>query len=238
MKKPTPNIIDLIISKFWLLVSSKYIAYSNIGLIGPFEKSNRVQVVLNRYESPDSLNVLSIDTQSILIKNYLPCFGVLFIGRDRHSSEISLLVSAIMALKSLGAEIKLHIVGAKGDSNDVVKYYGPLSPHLIPAISKECHIGVYPGDAGLSALHYMMLGLCPIVHSCTNKHCGPEPSYVTNRITGLTFSRLSLESLKSTILEVYNDRTFLENLSINALSFSKNLHFVPYSTELVKVIDS
>ena len=114
LKKPTPNIIDLIISKFWLLVSSKYIAYSNIGLIGPFEKSNRVQVVLNRYESPDSLNVLSIDTQSILIKKLSSLFWCLIYRQDRHSSEISLLVSAIMALKSLERKLNCISWGLRG----------------------------------------------------------------------------------------------------------------------------
>ena len=53
-----------------------------------------------------------------------------------------------MAL-NLRSGIKLHIVGAKGDSNDVVKYYGPFLS-FDSCNLQECHS--LPGDAGLSAL--------------------------------------------------------------------------------------
>ena len=91
---------------------------------------------------------------------------------------MDLLIRATNLLFEEGFPIHLHIVGVKGNNNKQLSYYGNVDPSDIPEVSNNCHIGVYPGDAGLSVLHYMCLGLCPVTHSSLRVHSGPEPAYV------------------------------------------------------------
>lgn len=235
-KKPCPNFFDIAISRFWLFVSYKYISYSSLGLEFPFSSSSKVVVVPNRFESLSNLNVRNNCFENISLKSDLDQFGLLFIGRDRPGSNLDLLISSTNLLFDEGLRIHLHIVGTSGLNNDRVSYYGSVMPSDIPKIAKLCHLGVYPGDSGLSILHYMCLGLCPITHSSTRLHCGPEPAYVSNNINGCTFERSSLKSLTDLIRKLYMDTALVYKLSVKALEFAIDLHRQPYSHQISKIL--
>lgn len=235
-KKPCPTLVDINISRFWLFLSNKYISYSNLGLEFPFSTSSKVVIVFNRFECLSDLNVGKNCFENIRLKSNLDQFGLLFIGRDRPRSNLNLLISSTNLLFDEGLKIHLHIVGTSGLNNNRVSYYGSVMPPDIPKIANFCHLGVYPGDSGLSILHYMCLGLCPITHSSTRLHCGPEPAYVSNNINGCTFERSSLKSLTDLIRKLYMDTALLYKLSFNALEFAIDLHRQPYSHQISKIL--
>lgn len=123
---------------------------------------------------------------------------ILFIGRLREGSNIEMLLQAADEL-----DLKVHVIGAgKPDYERELKekypahvYYGAVYDwDKQKAISKNCYVGVYPGDAGLSVVSYLALGLPVVVHNDIESHMGPEPSYIDN-YTGSYFERGNLRSL-------------------------------------------
>jgi hypothetical protein len=235
-KKPIPSHLDTFLSLFWLFVSYRYISYSQIGIAPPFSSSPKLVVIENRFESLDALSVGSMTPSDIINKRHLSEFGLLFIGRDRPRSELSLLVSVVEQLSLYGINLKLHVIGPTRPNTLITSYYGNLPPSSIPIIAKKCHLGVYPGDAGLSILHYMALGLCTLVHSDARKHSGPEPCHVLHNVTGVHFDRLSPSSLQASIYRLYYDRHLVQELSLNGFNMARQLHKVPYSAEISAVL--
>jgi glycosyltransferase involved in cell wall biosynthesis len=212
--KTKPNI--LIKSMFYIAVkySRSYVCYtesvfkslSNIGL-----NEQKLYVMRNTI----------VNTSIVYPSDKLNTIHRLFyIGRLREGCSLDLLFKSLMKLNSDRIKIGLDIIGdgshrskyeslAKTTELDI-KFYGAIyDDESISNISKNCTIGVYPGDAGLSIIHYMSLSLVPIVHSDLSKHMGPEPSYIQNGVNGLTFIRNDYLDLVKVI------RTLLGNDSLN-----------------------
>jgi glycosyltransferase involved in cell wall biosynthesis len=125
--------------------------------------------------------------------------GVLFIGRLRHGCRLEVAVAAVSKLRQQFPDICLHVIGGGEDEYryraefsdlDWVHIHGPLyDDQQISVISRECRIGCYPGDAGLSVVHHFALSLPTVVHSEIRSHMGPEPAYVIDGVNGFVFSR-------------------------------------------------
>ena len=161
--------------------------------------------------------------------------GVLFVGRLRDGSNVESLIEAVMGLneeqKEQAATYTLHIVGAgvllsamkqKYAKLDFVKFYGEIyDSSRIAQISKSCFVGCYPGDAGLSILHYMSLSLPPVVHSNMRCHMGPEPSYIKDGFNGVLFERGDKKSLQNALRAVSNNQRKLRSLQQNAFETYK-----------------
>jgi glycosyltransferase involved in cell wall biosynthesis len=138
--------------------------------------------------------------------------GILFIGRLREGCNLELLCESIIELRNENYPISLHIIGSgelckfytnKYNGGGYMKFYGDLYEQKeISEISKECIIGCYPGNAGLSVVHYMSLSLPCLVHDNIMNHQGPEPSYVRDRNNGRLFHYGDKESFKRTIKEM------------------------------------
>jgi glycosyltransferase involved in cell wall biosynthesis len=170
--------------------------------------------------------------------------GILFIGRLRESCNLDLLVSAVKQINGSGGSVQLHLVGG-GDKqfsdryNDLpyIHFYGELYDQKeITRISKSCFAGCYPGDAGLSVLHYMSLSLPPIVHSDLAQQMGPEPSYIVNGVNGLLFKRHSVESLVSSINKLMGDRALLNRIQLSAYLQYEALTTPSLGQRLLKII--
>ena len=130
---------------------------------------------------------------------------ILFIGRLREGSNIEMLLKAA---DELG--LKVHVIGAGvPDYERKLKerypdhaYYGAVYDwEKQKTISRNCYVGVYPGDAGLSVVSYLALGLPVVVHDDMESHMGPEPSYINNDV-GLFFLRNNCASLKIALVEI------------------------------------
>jgi len=136
--------------------------------------------------------------------------GILFIGRLRNGCGIELLINAVEKINAKGENITLYVVGGGGLLDSLKEIYSGKSnicftgaiydAAVISELSKKCFVGCYPGDAGLSILHYMSMSLPPIAHMNMRAHMGPEPSYIIPGINGLLFERGDIESLVEAIL--------------------------------------
>lgn len=173
--------------------------------------------------------------------------GVLFIGRLRHGCNIEFLIEAIDALVDEEMDIKLFIVGGgellnvlreKYISHQSIDFLGEIyDPQKISEISKHCFAGCYPGDAGLSVLHYMSLSLPAIIHSSLDLHMGPEPSYIKDNVNGYLFKRGDKLSLIDALLNTNNHKKHLNVMQQNAFSSYQKLTDPSLGQRFLRVID-
>jgi glycosyltransferase involved in cell wall biosynthesis len=172
--------------------------------------------------------------------------GILFVGRLREGCNLELLCESIIELKNENYPIEGHIIGSGKLYNfyldkyerEYMTFYGEIYDQKeISKISKECIIGCYPGNAGLSVVHYMSLSLPCLVHNNIMKHQGPEPSYVKDRINGRLFQYEDKESFKRTIKEMLDtaDLPLYGNESYNTYLKLSN---PSYAQRIIEVLEN
>ena len=170
--------------------------------------------------------------------------GLFFVGRLREDCCLELLFDAMLILKKQGYYLALDVVG-DGDLKSLlkqqakkleidVKFHGAIySDQKVSDISTKCVLGVYPGDAGLSVVHYMSLSLVPVIHSCAAEHMGPEASYIIENENGLLFERNNSHSLAAAIARalsnsehtaLLSERAFLTYTNLSDPSMGAQLH--------------
>ncbi|HTT33677.1 MAG TPA: glycosyltransferase family 4 protein [Methylomirabilota bacterium] len=129
--------------------------------------------------------------------------GILFIGRLRRGSRLGMLLGVVKRLRQVdGLPVVLHVVGSgeemqalrqEAKGNSWVKWHGQVyDPEEIRKVSRECLLGCYPGDAGLSVVHMMSLSLPVITHDDATRH-GPETSFIRNGHSGVFFDHQNPE---------------------------------------------
>jgi glycosyltransferase involved in cell wall biosynthesis len=151
---------------------------------------------------------------------------VIYIGRIRDGCGLDLLLSACHE-----AGLVCHVIGeCRGrfaisliEKYPTAIFHGAVYDNVkIEEYAKICFAGVYGGDAGLSVVHYMALGLVPIVHNNVKKHMGPEPSYIKHMFNGMLFERGSMKSLVEQLFILRSDSSLRKKLMISALeSYNK-----------------
>lgn len=186
----------------------------------------------------------SIVNNNEIAKQDISQNGVLFIGRLRDGSNIEMLIESMVNINK-NNNLSLHIIG-DGDSLEKLKnqynynwitFYGPIYDNSqISEISKKCILGCYPGDAGLSVLHYMSLSLPVIVHSDMKKHMGPEASYVEEDIEGVYFKRNNQNSLEESLKNLILDKNKILKVQKNAFMKYKKITKPSLSDRFLKII--
>lgn len=167
--------------------------------------------------------------------------AIFYIGRLREGCGIENLLKA--AIKS---NVKVKIIGTgkpeylsalQSQFSEIATFYGAIfDEEKQMEIAKNCMAGAYGGDAGLSVVHYMALGLPIIVHGEIDKHMGPEPSYVSDGVNGLNFERGNIDSLVDKITALVNDKQLRNSLALGALNTFKNLQQPSMTEKLVKIM--
>lgn len=173
-------------------LSYKYICYTPISresLISAGCPTDKLVLADNSIQfSTDSGNVPKRGNES----------GVLFIGRLREQCGLEDLIQAASILREKYTDVILHVVGSgeleagyreRYKQTWIVFHGAVYDDAKILELSLDCRIGCYPGNAGLSVVHYFSLRLPPILHDDIYSHMGPEPSYVKNGINGITFQK-------------------------------------------------
>lgn len=200
-RKGKINFLTRLLYKIYYLLCDKYVCYT--------ELSKDSLLYLPIYEKSVVCHN-SIVNEFALKRNPLGSLGVLFVGRLREGTNIEFLIK----LAETCPELTVHIVGG----SHKLDFYKEISSHLdnivfygeiydqndITEISKKCSLACYPGDAGLSVLHYMSLSLPVVVHQDIKKHMGPEPSYVIDEYNGYLFERNNVESFVDTVIKCIN----------------------------------
>lgn len=240
--KPKPSIVIKIAYRIISAFTYKYICYSYISkdmLINAGVKSSKILVAENSIS-------INFDTSDLIKSGNEK--GILFVGRLRENCKLEDLIEAVRLLRECHKDVLLHIVGTgekeefyreKYDFDWIIFYGAIYHDEKIYEISKVCRYGCYPGDAGLSVVHYFALKLPPIVHGSIVNHMGPEPSYVDNGFNGIIFDRDSgANSIYEVLSNIWNiSNTDYLNLSNNAYLEYRRLNDPPLEVRIIKIIN-
>jgi glycosyltransferase involved in cell wall biosynthesis len=171
---------------------------------------------------------------------------ILFIGRLRKGCNIELLCDTIIELNS--GQINCHIIGSgvleemyrnKYMEYKFIQFYGMIyEQKKIAEISENCVIGCYPGNAGLSIVHYMSLSLPCLVHDEISKHEGPEPSYVIDKYNGRLFHYDDEKHFKQIFVEILNNLSELKKYGMNAYQTYRNLTEPSFAQRIVNALEN
>lgn len=208
-------------------LSHKYICYTQI--------SRNSLITANcapeKLEVADNSIKFSVDASEISKRGDEQ--GVLFIGRLREQCGLEDLIKAVAILRESHSTAKLHVVGSgEFESTYREQYKQPwivfhgavYNDEKILELSLDCRVGCYPGNAGLSVVHYFSLRLPPILHDDIYSHMGPEPSYVRNGVNGITFQKSrGYQAIGETLLDAWKLPTE-EYLKISNAAFSEYRH--------------
>lgn len=218
-RKSRPSPIDKVQYRIMVRLSERYICYTELSknsLLSLGISSKKLRVADNSILNNFPLNRKQYD-------EFYKTKGILFLGRLREQVGLEYLLEVISRLNRKSVVCELHIIGggemeqelrSKGSNVAGVFFYGKVfNEERISEIAKKCIIGIHPGDAGLSIVHYMSLSLVPIVHSSMCNHMGPEPSYIKNNVNGLTFKYGSQEDLYRTLQEALADKDKLYSMA-------------------------
>ena len=173
--------------------------------------------------------------------------SILFVGRIREGSKLELLIEAVKELRLLlKIDFKLHIVGGGSKFSELV-YSAKNIPWVtlhgetykqpdIKKIADGCDIGVYPGDAGLSVVHYMSLGLPTVLHNDYQNHLGPEPAYIKEGVNGVFFSRDNKTTLINALLKLYDGHELLREMQLASYNSYVKLTQPSQAERFIKVL--
>ncbi|AUH00076.1 glycosyltransferase family 1 protein [Prodigiosinella confusarubida] len=171
--------------------------------------------------------------------------SIAFIGRIRPRCGLEELLDALELARQKDTSLTIEIVGS-GDPDFIVGLSRRYSfAHFHGAVYDEEHIkhllssclaGAYGGDAGLSVVHYMALGLPVIVHNDLRQHMGPEPAYVRDAKNGLLFEKGNIDSLSKKLLQLADDRELRNRLAGAALDTFHTLQSPSMADKLLNII--
>lgn len=240
--KPRPSSIQKLMFRMAIFFSSKYVCYTETvrkSLMQAGIKSSDLSVMHNTV-----INACVVKPDEKV--NTKP--RILYVGRLRNGSNLEVLFDAMKLLKESGNEIGLDIIGDGTERCRLqeltscfgidVNFFGAVyDDRVIADLSRSSTIGVYPGDAGLSLVHYMSLSLVPIVHDDLTRHMGPEPSYIKSGVNGLTFKRGDSMSLANTIEYALESKNTIR-LSIAAYKTYCSLSKPSMADKLIKIMRS
>lgn len=238
-----PGFIRKMIYRLITKLSDRYICYTELSR----------ETLINIGCNNDKLRVAD---NSITIKEICPpedkkfCVnGVLFIGRIRESCGLDILIETIVKLRDTTCpDIELHIIGdgilkeeleKKFKGFDFIHWYGKIyEEEKIKNISLNCIIGCYPGNAGLSIVHFMSLTLSIVVHNNISQHMGPEVSYINNNVNGMMFNyEHYCQSLSDVLYELYSNRELVEKIARNGYETYINLSHPSMEEKFIKHIN-
>lgn len=150
------------------------------------------------------------NTNSTLIKDEE--FSIIFVGRLTAIKDLKLLIRVIKSLKDKGIFVKLHLIGNGPERPSLIHlvellelesqvfFHGEiLDVNLSAKIIKRCHLGISPGNIGLTIVHLMSLGIPCVTHGSLEYQM-PEAELILDGINGSYFKRGDEASLEKEII--------------------------------------
>jgi glycosyltransferase involved in cell wall biosynthesis len=129
--------------------------------------------------------------------------GILFVGRLRTDSNLQRLIQAVAKIRATDRlPLFLRVIGA-GEEDALLReevrgcpwvvLHGELyDAKKIREVSRDCFLGCYPGNAGLSVVHMMSLSLPVVTHDDLHAH-GPEASFIRDGVSGILYDHADTE---------------------------------------------
>lgn len=240
--KPAPPRWLVLAYRAMLALMHRYIAYSESGA----ESLRRAGV-----QGPMAVadNSLELDATTAPAEKTGAETGVLFLGRLREGHRLDLLIEALREARArTGLPLQLHVVGDGADAAALrqrhagtrwLHWHGGRYSHAeVRDIARACRVGCYPGDAGLSVVHYMGLSLVPVVHDRLDLHMGPEPSYVIDGDTGRRFDHADpLASLTGVLVDLFTTADCAA-LAARAHARYRALNEPPLGSRIARILDA
>ncbi len=158
----------------------------------------------------------------------------LFVGRLRKGSNLQLLLRVVTRLReNNGLPLVLHVIGAGAEAARLreevrdrawVILHGEIyDAKKIRAVSLDCFLGCYPGNAGLSVVHMMSLSLPVVTHNGLHAH-GPEASFIRDGFGGILYDHADADqSLYQAIRSLAVNLTKVAQMRQNAFATYQNL---------------
>ncbi|HCN66071.1 MAG TPA: hypothetical protein DIT33_22095 [Pseudomonas sp.] len=237
------NFINRVIYRTAVKLSYKYICYAAISkksLVSAGCPTEKIFTADNSIKfTADASNVTKTGNES----------GVLFIGRLRNQCGIEELVTAAASARMKNQDLTLHIIGTGELEKNYREHYKEPWIHFYGAIyedseilkiSSKCRIGCYPGDAGLSVVHYFSLRLPPVVHNDISSHMGPEPSYIKDGVNGITFHKRPDSSGLSEAIEKIWQMPHSEYIKLSNTAFAQyqSLNNPTMESKILRILSS
>lgn len=172
---------------------------------------------------------------------------MIFLGRLRAGHGLETLFAAMARLGAEAIPCHLRVIGAGPDQARLqdmaremglaVDFHGALHEDAaIAACAQECQIGVYAGDAGLSVIHYMALGLVPVTHGTIHRHMGPEPAELVDGANARLFARGDAQDLARVLGDVICDPARAQDLAQAAHDRYLALSATPMAAQLAQIM--
>lgn len=211
-------------------------------------------IAYNKYSKDTLLKVLgkkkiividnTLEKKFIFIKKNYKEKNILFVGRLRNRCMLNILIKAMVIINRKFKNIRLEIIGYGNLFDEYKSLAKKLNINCIfykqktnfKKISKKCFLGVYPGDAGLSVVEYMMLNLPVIKHDIMDEHMGPETSYIRNNYNGLTYKKGSVEDLANNILKIFLNKKLRKKFSKNSYKTIVKINKKPFSKKFADIL--
>lgn len=172
---------------------------------------------------------------------------ILFIGRLRKGSGLEILIDSVINLTDTHPSIKCHVIGGgelegyyKQKYNNVenIVWHGKVyDDSIISNISKNCKIACYPGNTGLSVVHYLSLSLPVIIHDNIESHQGPEATYIKDNYNGLLYTKDNIDSLQYILTELLSNEHLCSKLGQNAYNSYIELSNPSYASKFIKELN-
>ena len=214
-------------------LSDGTLLYNNDGLkrLISYNIDKQKLFVVNNCINSESYNNTTVNVFKEKIK-------IIFSGRLETRKKLEILIQALKNFKERKILVELDIIGA-GPSQHLlealvkdckldkeVTFHGALYGEEADRLISNANVGVIPGDAGLSVIHYMAQGLPAITNNNIKEH-GPEVSAINNGENGYFFEDDNYHDLADKILNTIKN---LEVMSKNAINTVQKY----YSPEFVK----
>jgi glycosyltransferase involved in cell wall biosynthesis len=242
-KKNKKSYLSIALFKISLLFCKKYICYNEFI---KFDLKKRFNISSNKITYIDN----TIINNFTVVPKFKKRKEIIFIGRLRENSNLGILFDALIELRQkYKINFKIKIIGDGKEKNKLikfiktnqlkVKFYGQIyEQKKINKISKKSLFGIYPGNAGLSVVHYMSLSLITIVHDSIYNHSGPEPSYIKHNYNGFKFKYNNKDDLIKILKKIYflNDAK-LKKLAKNSYRTYQKLNKIKMSTKFEKILN-
>lgn len=239
--KPAPPRWLVLTYRAMLALMRRYIAYSASGA-----ESLRRAGVNGRLAVAD--NSLELDAITSPAEKSGGETGVLFLGRLREGHRLELLIESLGAARQrTGLPLQLHIVGDGAERAALQQRYadalwlhwhgGRYGHAAVRDIARDCRVGCYPGDAGLSVVHYMGLSLVPVVHDRLDLHMGPEPSYVIDGDNGRRFDHADARASLAEVLVQLFTSDDCRTLAVRAHARYRALNEPPLGVRIARILD-
>lgn len=139
-------------------------------------------------------------------------FNLVFIGRLTPVKRLDLALEALGILQRRGVECQLHLIGDGSCRSELqeladglgigklIHFYGAIHDvYESSQIIKRCHLGVSPGNIGLTAIHLLSLGVPVVTHDNICEQM-PEVEIITKNVNGSFFRQGSAASLADAVM--------------------------------------